>query len=164
MRKWIYVMTAAGWGLSMIYEAYFVPEYMSIYVLLFAVGLIICAVGFLRESYKERKRKSGSKKHIERERNESMTPAVYYAASVLVALLLGFAVYQSRNLDPPHVMLLPMYFVLIAACIFSGIMLDKQMKAEEARKKEAIRKERELERAQRAERAEKEKTQTDSKI
>lgn len=135
MRKWIYVMTAVGWGLSMLYEAYFVPEYMSIYVLLFAVGLIICAVGFLRESYKERKRRNGDKKYVEREKNEMMTPAVYYAAACMVALLLGFAIYQSRSLNPPHVMLLPMYFVLIAACIFSGIMLKKQMDAEAARKK-----------------------------
>ena len=108
MKKWSYLVLIVGWTLSMVYEALFVPELTGVYVLMAAVVDLVLLGLYAWELRKERR---GDREPL------PVTKGVYVAVCVLLCVLLGLAVFQAPQNQPPHVTFLPLYIVAIGASL-----------------------------------------------
>lgn len=118
MKKWGYLVLAVGWTLSMVYEALFVPALSGAYALMAGVLDLVFVVLYAWELRKERRQGKA----------EKVTKGVYVTVAVLLCVLLGLAISKSSQVQPPHVMFLPLYLVAIVGAVGAAIWLWREEK------------------------------------
>ncbi len=118
MKKWGYLVLAVGWTLSMVYEALFVPALSGAYALMAGILDLVFVVLYAWELRKERRQGKA----------EKVTKGVYVTVAVLLCVLLGLAISKSSQVQPPHVMFLPLYLVAIVGAVGAAIWLWRERK------------------------------------
>lgn len=125
-QKWNYLVIAAGWTLSMIYEYIYRPDMLSMWL----IGLVVVdAVLLFLWFWEGRKERKGQGR-------EPFTMSVYLGAVVVMVGLLVLAIFNRESQNPVHVMLLPLYITLIAVYSYLAANAYKKGKSEKKDPKE----------------------------
>lgn len=102
-----YAAIAVAWVAGMVYEGMWSGGEIGAYVGLGAVGLSILVGALVRSATKN-------------QRNNEPRPMEWFMLAALVVALFYLAVDKAALMDPPHVLLLPVYPILFLDFFLSG--------------------------------------------
>ena len=110
MIKWSYLAVGAGWVLSLIYEWMWCGGKLAQYVGWGIVGITVMGGLFIRTMNKEH---SDGKP-------QNLPAMIWFLLAALVCALFFAAVGRAEEAQPPHVQMMPMYFILFVDFLVTG--------------------------------------------